>query len=904
MFRTSAAAAARPAGGFGAPAATPTFGAQAATTGFGGTSGGGGLFGTPAAAPAQGGFSFGGASTSFGAPAASAAPSLFGAPKPATTFGGFGGAQQQPASGGLFGGGGATMGGFGAQQQQQQQPGTVSVPFSATTIMEPPQEEGKPQPPNQTPHQFQSISAMNAYKNFSAEELRWQDYQAGRKQATAAAAPAFGSSFGQQQQQPGGFGAPAAAPSLFGQPAAPAFGQQAAPAFGQPAAGGLFGQPAATGFGATSAAPSLFGQPAQQPAQGGLFGGGGSTFGQPAVSAAPAFGGFGAAAPKPAGSFTFGQQPAAAAPAAGVFGQQPQQQGLFGQQSQAPAAGGLFGQPAQAPGAAGGFSFGGASAAAPAKPLFGATGSTFGQPAAAAPKPGGFSFGAPAAPAAGGSLFGQPQQQAGGFGAPPAAGGGLFGGGSTFGQPAQQQAPASTFGAGMFGAKPAAAPLFGSAPAPSLFGQPQQQAQPQQPSLFGGGQSTFGSTFGAQSTAAPPQQSAYAQADDANAYGSRPLFANSTSSTAATPDAKKKPPLFTAFKGTPINRSSTKITRMRGFGNSTSTASPSASGSPSLMFSTNSHSSSNGALGSPHRGSPLRLVNGLGDETSAGAMSPHAFVSRPNVKKLVINQKTASPDPSGAPPRSANSSGAAAASTSALRPKVTFNPELDVSRGSPTPFQDEGLDESYGPGDATPVKRSGGSSSNLFPTPLPSNGVSNGNGNGISNGNGDSPFASHRHSPAPTSSTPAAPKHGNYISSPSIATLQSLPSSSLRAVPNLTVSRLGYGSVAFLDPVDLTTLDSVRDLLGEIIVLEDRNATVYPDATRFPKPDEGKGLNVPAVITLEKCWPVDKATRQPIKEKDHPRMSAHIKRLQRLPDTEFISFDPATGTWVMEVKGF
>lgn len=53
-----------PLGGFGASAATPAFGAPAATTTFGGAPGGGGLFGGGAisAAPAQGGFQFGGAS--------------------------------------------------------------------------------------------------------------------------------------------------------------------------------------------------------------------------------------------------------------------------------------------------------------------------------------------------------------------------------------------------------------------------------------------------------------------------------------------------------------------------------------------------------------------------------------------------------------------------------------------------------------------------------------------------------------------------------------------------------------------------------------------------------------------------------------------------------------------------
>ena len=433
----------------------------------------------------------------------------------------------------------------------------------------------------------------------------------------------------------------------------------------------------------------------------------------------------------------------------------------------------------------------------------------------------------------------------------------------------------------MFGAKPAApvgGSLFGSTPAAGgMFGQPQQQQQAPQPGgLFGGGQSTFGSTFGAgASTASQPQQAAYAVADASDAYGGpNGLFNSQGAAASATPE-KKKPPMFTAFKGTPINRSSTKITRLRGFGaaSTSSNTSSAAAGSPSLMFSTSS-------AGTPNRGSPLRLVNGLGDDP-AGALSPHAFVSRPNVKKLVINSKPSSVDLN-APPRSA----------SAPRAKVTFNPELDLQRGSPSPFQGgDDPDDSFAGGadNATPVKRSGGSSANLFPTPSTSG-----------------PSAPGRHSPAPSlsSSAPLARKHGDYYSEPSIADLQKLPSSALRSVRDLVVGREGYGRVRFLEPVDLTTLESVRDLLGELIVLNDRNATVYPDSARFPKPDPGHGLNVPAVITLEKCWPVNKATREPIKDKDHPRMAAHVKRLQRLPDTEFISFDEPTGTWTMQVQGF
>lgn len=74
-----------------------------------------------------------------------------------------------------------------------------------------------------------SITAMNEYSGTpqgpagkSFEELRWEDYQAGAKNAQSpvqplAAAPAPAA---------GGFGSPAPSFSGFGQSPAPAFGQQ------------------------------------------------------------------------------------------------------------------------------------------------------------------------------------------------------------------------------------------------------------------------------------------------------------------------------------------------------------------------------------------------------------------------------------------------------------------------------------------------------------------------------------------------------------------------------------------------------------------------------------------------------------------------------------------------------
>ncbi|GAA5959817.1 hypothetical protein JCM21900_001028 [Sporobolomyces salmonicolor] len=920
-------------GGFGAtPSAAPAFGSTTSTApAFGQpASTGGGLFGSnPTQQPASTGFSFGGGGTpAFGSSSANAAGTvtggLFGAAKPATTgFGGFGQPaqqqQQQPAAGGgLFGG--ASTGAFGAAAPAGQGNGTAVAPYQSTPVLEPPAEEGKPPPTNQTAHQFQSITCMPQYKNYSFEELRLQDYQANRKGPSAA--PAFGSAFGSTSAPAFGAPAPSTGGGLFGSSTSTTFGS-AAPAtsgFGTSTTtgGGLFGStaPATNAFGqpATSQPAQgggLFGSAASQPTQtGGLFGSApsaGGAFGQPAASAAPAFGGFGAAAKPATTGFSFGAgstttpastggglfgstQPATSQPGANPFGQPATGGGLFGS------------QPAGQTSAAPSFSFG----ATANKPLFGAAAPptstpAFGAPGAAstAPKPA-FSFGA--APAAtGGGLFGnqqnqQQQQQAPAFGAPaPATGGGLFGGGaSTFGQPAA--AGGSTFGGGgLFGAKPAAPAtgggLFGSTTQPAtgggLFGQSTAQQPQQQQSLFGstapsGGFS--GSLFGGgASTASQPgqqQPTAYASAEDANAYGSNPLFANVGTSPVRPVEEKKKPPIFTAFRGTPVNRSSTKITRLRGFGTS-STASPAAGASPLSFGASVGASGAQGTPGTPARGSPLRLVNGLSDEV---AMSPNAFVSRPSVKKLVIDRKTL-----GRSLASPAKDGAGAGTTPGGRTKVTFNPEVEVPSRSTL----------FG---ASTASRAG-EDENSFAA---SEGVTDGNTTfdspsalktTVASSSADWPA---RRPPA----TAAPPKHGEYYTIPSLDTLQKLPASKLRAVPDLVVGRVGYGQVAFSEPVDLTTLDSVEDLLGGIVRLEDRNATVYPDEYDEIKPAPGQGLNVPATITLENCFPLDKATRKPIKERDHPRVQQHVKRLRNLDGTEFIDFEPETGKWTFQVHEF
>ena len=141
---------------------------------------------------------------------------------------------------------------------------------------------------------------------------------------------------------------------------------------------------------------------------------------------------------------------------------------------------------------------------------------------------------------------------------------------------------------------------------------------------------------------------------------------------------------------------------------------------------------------------------------------------------------------------------------------------------------------------------------------------------------------------------------GSYWTMPSMS--QILKMRDVHAVNNFVVGRKGYGQVRFTQPVDLSQVRSIPDIPGTVVVLDSKICTIYPDETT--KPPVGRGLNVPAIITLEKCWPLSKETRQPIVDVENPRFIAHVERLKRQPDTEFIDYIADTGSWIFKVKHF
>lgn len=674
--------------------------------------------------------------------------------------------------------------------------------------------------------------------------------------ATPATQPATGGLFGQSSGT-----------SAFGQPAA------------QPSSGFSFGQNNTNTAGASTG--GLFGQ--NKPAGTGLFGGAATgTDNKPSFS----FGGASNTTTQPSGGGLFGQpaqQQAQQQPATGggLFGNLGQSTSAFGQNntSTGTSGGGLFGNTANKPAGGGLFGNTGATGTTSAPSFsFGATGQQQNNQTGNTGLGGGLFGGG------GGGLFGahqnqqnnQQQQQQ-----PQQGGGGLFGGGtSTFGT-------GSTGGGGLFG---------------NLGQNNNQQQQPQQQSnsLFGsnapslggfGGFGGFGQSLNSnnqqqnQSLLGQSQQAPLQPLNlsiDQNPYGNNPIFANvqparpSEGPKAYDADQNKKQlPLHMSYRGTP--RSSVKINKLRGFATSASSPGLGASrlGSPATPGTPLLNSLNRPGTASPAPGS------GAGALDLSFSLPPQAFAARPSVKKLIIDKKhrenrdllfgSGGKASGTATPVNEQSPGQG----SVQRP--VFNPDAETAERSALPMSRDGS--------RTTSNASKGKAA-----------ITNGPSN-----NNDNTRSSQRSAPA----QPDKPlKEGDYYTKPDFKVLQSMSEEDLSEVHDFVVGRVGYGEICWLEPVDLTGLPSLRELLDKVVIINDKEVMVYPDEYDDEKPEVGQGLNIPAVISLKNCWPLDRATREPLKDPEHQRVKQHVRKLEKKEDTEFVDYEASTGTWTFKVAHF
>lgn len=456
---------------------------------------------------------------------------------------------------------------------------------------------------------------------------------------------------------------------------------------------------------------------------------------------------------------------------------------------------------------------------------------------------------APAGPGLFGSTFGQ--QQAGNT---AQAGTGLFG--STLGQTANQQ-QAGGFGGNLFG-KPTA-PALGTA---MSTGQPTN-------GLFGNSTNTLG---GSAVAAGPALTASINQPIGSNLpiFSMLPPGPRLVDLDQSQP--KKRPPFFvdvpTRSPVPRVGNFAPATSKLRGFGASTTTR--------------------ESTLGNPFAGSVAFLQgkpNALTLSERGGSVGPDSLIarsgspalgsgSRQSVKKVILDKKvepsqlfvkSSSPSPGG---------------------KVVFSPALSIAARE---------SEAAAAAAGTILGGKGGALHNAAldsPTPAPRVPQKSPN----------------RFTAQPSSKSiegaAGDPQEGDYWVKPDLVSLKKLGYDELSAFKGLVVGRVGYGQIEFMEPVDLTGLSKLGALLGEVIHFEDKECSVYPDSEDADKPPPGSGLNVKAKLTLERCWAVDKATREPIQDASHPTVVKHLKRLRNMKDTHFQDFDMETGKWTFTVDHF
>jgi len=725
------------------------------------------------------------------------------------------------------------------------------------------------------------------------------------------------------------------------------FGAQTQPASGT----GLFGSTGSTGFGSTNTGgfgsntntgTSLFGNNQNKP---------GFSFGTQQTSTAGT--GFGTTNTGTTGGFgsgtslfgsntatqnttPFGGTNQAASNPFGGFGQSSNTQtgttSLFGNIQQKPA-GSLFGNN---PSTTTGTSLFGNTTSTASNPFGGNTNNTQ-TTSLFAPKP---------APTLGGSsLFGSNNNTG-----TTSNTGSLFGNSGGFGQNNQNQQNQNT-GSSLFGS------LNQQQPKPSLFGSTQnqstgsslfgnttntqgggslfgslnnnqnQQPQQQQTSLFGGG---FG---GSQQTQQAQPQSLTASISDPTAFGTS-MFSNLATpqiqnpGPLATPlsslSKQKKSGVLPMYKMNPASSSHFNTPQKRGFGFSYSTygtpASASSTSSTPLTFGNSmlggglNRGLSKSVSTSSLRGSYTSTFSREDSILAPGAFSASPgsrFNSTGSMKKLVINRGIRTDlfsPPSKESSPSSNQSGILKKRVSFDASTVGGNANGHVNGNSPLKqVQSSATPTSEEPGYLRPSTRS-------------SNGNGNGNGNGSKSNGAVSPpemeqvkgnelaIVPEEEAAAPALSKPRAKptsqedqEPGRYWMKPSKEEILNMNRMQRQKVTGFTVGRDGVGQVTFDVPVDLTNID-LDGIFDKLVILNIRQATVYPDQSK--KPPVGKGLNVPSTIKLENSWPRGKDKRNPSHEKAGPRLQKHIERLSKVPDTEFKDYDKETGVWTFTVEHF
>jgi len=147
-----------------------------------------------------------------------------------------------------------------------------------------------------------------------------------------------------------------------------------------------------------------------------------------------------------------------------------------------------------------------------------------------------------------------------------------------------------------------------------------------------------------------------------------------------------------------------------------------------------------------------------------------------------------------------------------------------------------------------------------------------------------------------------------YYTIPPMEKLQKMTNSQLSQIKDFTVGHVKFGKVTWIGETDVRGLN-----LDKLVSFNPRSVEVYDDSSNLDKPDEGTGLNKPAIIELYDVWPScpknyagDRTTYDP--KSDHKALQQYVNKLMKYcskkEGVEFREYDVTNGKWIFSVKHF
>lgn len=281
----------------------------------------------------------------------------------------------------------------------------------------------------------------------------------------------------------------------------------------------------------------------------------------------------------------------------------------------------------------------------------------------------------------------------------------------------------------------------------------------------------------------------------------------------------------------------------------------------------------------PANGNPSTLLfDGLDDESPDNLKcAQDIFQPRQNIKKLVLNKSSNSP----------------LLKTTIIKSSIVSEPAINNDKENELPLTSEPsklvFDDTI---DVINKLSSGGDD------PVPK----------LAETSKSPRISSLTYNVEPETTISVVPKCGviltrsDYYTIPTLEECDSFynPDDDTCIVDSFTVGRIDYGSIFWKGPLNVKGLN-----LDEIVHIRRKEVIVYPDDEA--KPAQGEGLNRPAQVTLDQVWPIDKATREFIKDAARLRTSKYYDKIESATiklGAVFKEYRPDTGSWVFCVKHF